>query len=46
MAGVDLTASFGGGLPDLMDGDLNAKLVDLNSGLNTRRGNYYVTLST
>ena len=35
---ADLTASFGGGLPGLMAGDLNAKHVDWNSRLTTRRG--------
>ena len=38
LIGADLTACFGGGLPVLMTGDLNAKHVDLNSRLNTRRG--------
>jgi hypothetical protein len=37
MIGADLTACFGGGLPVLMAGDLNAKLMDLNSLLTTRR---------
>jgi hypothetical protein len=36
--GADLTAWFGGGLPVLMAGDLNAKHMDWNSRLNTRRG--------
>jgi len=35
--GADLTACFGGGLPVLMAGDLNAKHVVWNSRLNTRR---------
>jgi hypothetical protein len=35
---ADLTACFGGGLPVLMAGDLNAKHVDLNSRMTTRRG--------
>jgi len=35
---ADLTASFGGGLPVLMAGDLNAKHVDRNSRMNTRWG--------
>ena len=34
----DLTACFGGGLPVLLAGDLNAKHVDWNSRLITRRG--------
>jgi endonuclease/exonuclease/phosphatase family metal-dependent hydrolase len=37
LIGADLTACFGGGLPVLMAGDLNAKHVDWNSRLNTRR---------
>jgi len=35
---ADLTACFGGGSPVLLAGDLNAKHVDWNSRLNTRRG--------
>ena len=38
LIGADLTACFGGGLPVLMAGDLNAKHVDWNSRLTTRRG--------
>jgi len=38
LIGADLTACFGGGLPVLLAGDLNAKHVDSNSRLNTRRG--------
>jgi len=38
LIGADLTASFGGGLPVLLAGDLNAKHVDWNSRLDTRRG--------
>jgi hypothetical protein len=38
MIGADLTACFGVGLPVLMAGDLNAKDVDWNSRLTTRRG--------
>ena len=38
LIGADLTACFGGGLLVLMAGDLNAKHVDWNSWLNTRRG--------
>jgi hypothetical protein len=34
---ADLTAIFGGGLPDSMAGNLNAKHVDWNSWLRTRR---------
>jgi hypothetical protein len=36
--GADLDACFGGGLPVLFAGDLNAKHVDWNSRLSTRRG--------
>ena len=46
LIGVDLTASFGGGLPVLMAGDINAKHVDWNSRLTTRRGNTYVITPT
>jgi hypothetical protein len=38
LIGADLDACFGGGLPVLMAGDLNAKHVDWNSRLTTRRG--------
>ena len=38
LIGVDLTACFGGELPVLMAGDVNAKHVDSNSQLSTRRG--------
>jgi endonuclease/exonuclease/phosphatase family metal-dependent hydrolase len=38
LIGADLTASFGRGMPVLMTGDLNAKHVDWNSRLSTRRG--------
>jgi hypothetical protein len=38
LIGADLTAFFGGGLPFLMAGDLNAKHVDWNSRMTTRRG--------
>jgi hypothetical protein len=38
LIGVDLFACFGWGLPDLMAGDLNAKHLDWNSRLSTRRG--------
>jgi hypothetical protein len=35
---VDLSACFGGGMPVLLAGDLNAKHMDWNSRLSTRRG--------
>ena len=38
LIGADLTACFGGALRVLMAGDLNAKHVDWNSRLTTRRG--------
>ena len=38
LMGADLDACFGGGLPVLMAGDLNAKHVDWNSQLSTRTG--------
>jgi len=38
LIGADLTACFGGGLPVSMAGEPNAKHVDWNSRLNTRRG--------
>jgi hypothetical protein len=38
LIGADLTACFGGGSPVLMAGDLNAKHVDWNSRLTTKRG--------
>jgi hypothetical protein len=38
LIGADLDACFGGGLPVLLAGDLNAKHVDWNSRLTTRRG--------
>jgi hypothetical protein len=38
LIGPDLDACFGGGLPVLLAGDLNAKHVDWNSRLITRRG--------
>ena len=38
LIGADLDACFGGGLPVLLAGDLNAKHVDWNSWLSTRRG--------
>ena len=37
---ADLTSCFDGGLPVQMVGDLNAKHVDWNSQLNTRRGKF------
>jgi hypothetical protein len=36
--GADLSACFGGEIPVLMGGDLNAKHVDWNSRMSTRRG--------
>ena len=44
MIGADLDTCFGGRLPVLMAGDLNAKHFDLNSRLSTRRGNPCVTM--
>ena len=44
LIGADLDACFGGGLPVLMAGGLNAKHVDWNSRLSTRRGNSCVTM--
>ena len=38
LIGADLSACFGGGIPVLKAGDLNAKRVDWNSRLSTRRG--------
>jgi hypothetical protein len=38
LIGADMTACFGGGLPVLMAGDLNAKHMDWNSQMTTRRG--------
>ena len=38
LIGADLEACYGGGLPVLFAGDLNAKHVDWNSRLNTWRG--------
>jgi hypothetical protein len=38
LIGADLTDCFGGGLLVLMAGDLNAKHVDWNSRMTTRRG--------
>jgi hypothetical protein len=46
LIGADLTACFGGGMPVLMAGDLNAKHVDWNSLLTTRRGNSYAITPT
>ena len=40
LIGADLSACFGGGLPVLMAGDLNAKHEDWNSRLSTRRGKH------
>ena len=44
LTGADLIACFGGGLPVMMAGDLNAKHVDWNSRLSTRRRNSYVIM--
>ena len=44
LIGADLSSCFGGVLPVLMVGDLNAKHVDWYSRLNTRRGNSYVLM--
>jgi hypothetical protein len=46
LIGADLTACFGEWLPVLMACDLNAKHVDWNSRLTTRRGNPYVIRPT
>jgi len=46
LIGADLTTCFGGGMPVLMAGDLNAKHVDWNSRLNTIGGNSYVNMPT
>jgi hypothetical protein len=40
---ANLCACFDGGLTVLMSGDLNAKHVDWNLRLSTRRGNSWVT---
>ena len=40
LIGADMTACFGGALPILMVGDLNAKHVDWKSRLSTRRGKF------
>jgi hypothetical protein len=45
LIGADLTACFGGGLPVVMAGDLNAKYVDWNSRLNTKQGSSYMIMS-
>ena len=46
MIGADISACFGGEIPVLMAGDLNAKHVDWNSRLSTRRGNPCVIMPT
>ena len=46
LIGADLTACFGGVLPVLMAGDLNAKHMEWNSRMTTRRGNPYVIMPT
>jgi len=38
LIGAELTANFDGGMPGFISGHLNAKHVDWNSRLNTRRG--------
>jgi hypothetical protein len=38
LIGADLDSCFDGGLPALLAGDMNAKYVEWNSRLNTRRG--------
>jgi hypothetical protein len=43
LIGADLTDCFGGGLPVLMAGDINAKHEDSNSRLTTRRGDYVIS---
>jgi hypothetical protein len=43
---ADLTTYFGGWLPVLMAGDLNAERVDWKSRLPTGRGNSYVITPT
>ena len=46
LIGADLTACFGGGLPVLMAGDLNAKHVDWNSRTTSKWRNSYVIMPT
>jgi hypothetical protein len=46
LIGADLDTCLGGGLLFLLAGDLNAKHVDWNSWLSTRRGNSYVIMPT
>jgi hypothetical protein len=46
LIGAELTACFGGGLPVLMAGHLNAKHLDWISWMTTRRGNSYVIMPT
>jgi hypothetical protein len=46
LIGADLSACFGGGMPVLVAGDLNAKHVDWNSRLSTRGGNSCVIMPT
>jgi len=46
LIGTELTACFDGGLPVLIAGDLNAKRVDWNSRLTTRRGKSFVIMQT
>jgi len=44
--GADLSACYGCEMPVLMAGDLNAKHVDWNSRLSTRRRNSFVIKPT
>jgi len=46
LIGADLSACFDRGMPVLIACDLNAKHVDWNSRLSTRRGNYCVIMPT
>jgi hypothetical protein len=41
LLGTDLSTCLGGGLPVLMVGDLNAKHVEWNSRVVTRRGSLF-----
>jgi hypothetical protein len=44
LIGEELSTCFGGGMPVLMAGNLNAKHVDWNSRLSTRRENSCVIM--
>jgi hypothetical protein len=46
LIGADLCTCFGGRMPVLIAGDLNAKQVDWNSRLNTRLGKSCVIMPT